>query len=96
MRKSKRNPATKKTWKQKDDEVGDPEVEGNVEVGAMKRKATSVIEKSLPRFKKGNAKLDCPASVASKKVGDISTASHGEVATAASALVHCQGKGYFS
>ena len=56
MRKSKRNPATKKTWKQKDDEVGDPEVEGNaeveVEMGAIKRKATSAIEKSLPRFKR--------------------------------------------
>jgi hypothetical protein len=76
MRKSKRNPATKKTWKQKDDEVGDPEVEGNVEVGAMKRKATSVIEKSLPRFKKGSAKV-------SKNVGDISAGSHGEVAAAA-------------
>ena len=69
------------------DEVADPEVEGNdeveVEAGAIKRKATSAIEKSLPRFKKGNTKLDCPASVASKKVGDISSASHSEVATAA-------------
>ena len=58
-------------------------MEGNVEVGAMKRKATSVIEKSLPRFKKGSAKLDCPAAVASKKVGDISAGSHCEVAAAA-------------
>ena len=48
--------------------------EVEVEAGAIKRKATSAIEKSLPQFKKGNTKLDCPASVASKKVGDISAA----------------------
>ena len=68
-----------KTWKQRDDKVGEPEVEGNDEeegaTDANKKQATSAIQKTPPRFKKGNSNLDCISSIASNnKVGDISVA----------------------
>ena len=48
-----------------------------------KKQATSAIQKTPPRFKKGNSNLDCIASVASNKVGDISVASGVAKATTA-------------
>mmetsp|Transcript_30031 Transcript_30031/g.63684 ORF Transcript_30031/g.63684 Transcript_30031/m.63684 type:complete len:220 (-) Transcript_30031:181-840(-) len=79
MRKSQRRCA-EKTWKQRDEE-GNDEEEG--ETDANKKQATSAIQKTPPRFKKGNSNLDCLASVASKKVGDISAASGVAKATTA-------------
>ena len=57
---------------------GNDEEEGGTD--ANKKQATSAIQKTPPRFKKGNSNL---ASVASNKVGDISAASGVAKATTA-------------